>query len=207
MNKFSRIRILIVSLTLLFVMAATLLSQAEVLEFEHLTLEDGLSNLRVDAIEQDFMGYMWFGTSSGVVRYNGREMVVYNTEDGLADNTILDIHQDSAGILYLATSQGISMIRNDSVTDNILQGISFSKIFVDSDDTKWFLGDDGIHTIDKDNRQTYLNETFPALPKNIYSMAEDSENQNKYFASSDGVYLFAQKDNTLVAVEVKTRSY
>jgi len=162
--------------------------------------EDGLPQEDVFSIYQDSRGYMWFGTSSGVVRYNGREMVVYNTEDGLADNTILDIHQDSTGTLYLATSQGISMIRNDTVTDNILQGISFSKIFIGSDDTKWFLGDNGIHKIDKDNRQTYLNETFPVLPKNIYSMAEDRENQNIYFASSDGVYLYSQMDNTLVKV-------
>jgi ligand-binding sensor domain-containing protein/serine phosphatase RsbU (regulator of sigma subunit)/ABC-type amino acid transport substrate-binding protein len=162
--------------------------------------EDGLPQEDVFSIYQDNRGYMWFGTSSGVVRYNGREMVVYNTEDGLADNTILDIQQDAGGTLYLATSHGISMINNDSVTGNILPGISFNKIFIDTDDNKWFLGDNGIHIVDKNDRHTYLNETFPLLPKNIYSMAEDSKNQNKYFASSDGVYLYSRKDNTLVKV-------
>ena len=162
--------------------------------------EDGLPQEDVFSIYQDNRGYMWFGTSSGVVRYNGREMVVYNTEDGLADNTILDINQDAEGTLYLATSQGISIIRNDSVTGNILQGIAFTHIFIDSDDTKWFLGDDGIHIVDKNEKQTYLNEMFPILPDNIYSMAEDSKNQNKYFASSEGVYLYSRKDNNLIKV-------
>lgn len=40
-------------------------------KFEHLTIADGLPENSVRCILQDHLGYMWFGTQSGLVKYNG----------------------------------------------------------------------------------------------------------------------------------------
>ncbi|MEX0845381.1 MAG: two-component regulator propeller domain-containing protein, partial [Balneolaceae bacterium] len=49
----------------------------ETLNFNHLTQQDGLSQSSGQAIYQDSQGYMWFGTSNGLNKYNGYDMTVY----------------------------------------------------------------------------------------------------------------------------------
>lgn len=58
-------------LLLLAVPAYGNLSQQLNLEFNTLTNRDGLSNGQVNCILQDNRGYMWFGTQSGLNRYDG----------------------------------------------------------------------------------------------------------------------------------------
>ena len=49
------------------------LGESEV-RFNNLTLKDGLSQSTVNKIIQDNKGYMWFGTSDGLNKYNGHEL-------------------------------------------------------------------------------------------------------------------------------------
>ncbi len=44
--------------------------------FEHLSIENGLSQSIVKAIVQDHAGFMWFGTEDGLNRYDGYEFVI-----------------------------------------------------------------------------------------------------------------------------------
>jgi len=47
------------------------------LKFEHLSLEDGLSESGVRAILQDSAGFMWFGTWGGLNRFDGYTFKIY----------------------------------------------------------------------------------------------------------------------------------
>ncbi len=162
--------------------------------------EDGLPQEDVFSIYQDNRGYMWFGTNSGVVRYNGREMTLWDSDKGLVDNTVLDIKQDTGGLIYFATSKGIAVFREDSIIENILEEISFSSIFIDSYDTKWLLGDNGIYLIDPEFKLSHFNEAFPELPDNVYDVGEDPVTHDKYIATADGIFIFSRADNTLTKV-------
>ncbi|MFC2116419.1 two-component regulator propeller domain-containing protein [Bacteroidota bacterium] len=162
--------------------------------------EDGLPQEDIFSIYQDQKGYMWFGTNSGVVRYNGREMTVFNSDNGLADNTVLDIEQDTSGLIYFATSKGIAVFDDDSIVNILLEEISFNSIFVDSYDTKWLLGDDGIYLLNPEFNLSHLNEAFPDLPDNVYAVGEDPATYDKYIATAEGVFLFCPSDNTLTKV-------
>lgn len=44
---------------------------------EHISLDDGLSQSIVRVIRRDQMGFLWFGTESGLNRYDGYECKVY----------------------------------------------------------------------------------------------------------------------------------
>ena len=46
-------------------------AQDDDIQFEHLTVEDGLSSNCVNAILQDSRGFMWFGTTNGLNRWDG----------------------------------------------------------------------------------------------------------------------------------------
>ncbi len=167
--------------------------------------EDGLPQEDVFSIFQDRKGYMWFGTNSGVVRYNGREMKLFNSTNGLIDNTVLDIKQDSAGLIYFATSQGIAVFREDTIMRNILPEISFRSIFVDKSDKKWLLGDDGIFLLgesadDEIAELSSLNEKYPELPENVYAICEDPLTMDKYIATVEGIFIYSESNHTMVKV-------
>lgn len=64
------------------------------------------------AIDAD--GYVWFGTRSGVTRFDGYAFENYSTEDGLANNDVFRIVPDSSGRLWLTTMGQLSYWENGS---------------------------------------------------------------------------------------------
>ena len=61
------------------------------LHFDHVTLEQGLSQSTVNAIIQDDQGFMWFGTNNGLNRYDGHEISVFKHDPSDA-NSLSDNH-------------------------------------------------------------------------------------------------------------------
>ncbi len=162
--------------------------------------EDGLPQEDVFAIFQDHQGYMWFGTNSGVARYNGREMKAFNTGNGLTSNTVLDIAQDSSGLIYFATSNGISVFDEDTLSLSYLPGVSFRSVYIDRDDIKWLLGDAGIYRLGPESELLRLNESFPELSETVYAIREDTLHHEKYIATAGGVFTYSESDGKLVKV-------
>lgn len=80
------------------------------LRFQNLTVNDGLSEGSVHAIEQDHLGYMWFGTTAGLDRFDGYEFVSYNhipfDSTSIAEGVINGVYEDEEGRLWITTSRG-----------------------------------------------------------------------------------------------------
>ena len=80
------------------------------LKFWRLTTEDGLSNNQVFGVVQDQDGFMWFGTASGLNRYDGAGTKVYrhdpNNPNSLGHNGIWFLMLDQNGGLWIATKGG-----------------------------------------------------------------------------------------------------
>ena len=47
------------------------------INFQSITIDDGLSQSLAEYIYQDSFGYIWIGTNDGLNRYNGNEFKVY----------------------------------------------------------------------------------------------------------------------------------
>jgi len=80
--------------------------QDQNIKFEHLSVEDGLSNNIVLPITQDSRDFMWFGTEDGLNKYDGYKFTVYrhNAEDSLSmsGNYIMSLcesHYDGKHVL------------------------------------------------------------------------------------------------------------
>ena len=86
------------------------LAQKKDIQFEHLSIDDGLSANTVLAILQDSRGFLWIGTFDGLNRYDGHKFVVYknSTEDttSISDNKIRAICEDNNGDLWIGTWAG-----------------------------------------------------------------------------------------------------
>src|SRR4029078_10690795 len=55
--------------------------QGQILNFEKLTINDGLSQGFVYNISQDDKGFMWFCTPDGLNRYDGYHFKIYRHDD------------------------------------------------------------------------------------------------------------------------------
>ncbi|NIM17216.1 MAG: hypothetical protein GTO45_34860, partial [Candidatus Aminicenantes bacterium] len=82
------------------------------LKFEHLTTEHGLSQNTIYCILQDSKGFLWLGTESGLNRYDGYEIKIYEHESdnpgSLSSNTILALCEDRSGTLWVGTNNGLN---------------------------------------------------------------------------------------------------
>ncbi len=86
-------------------------AQASRVRFDHLTLEQGLSQSTVTCVFQDSRGYMWFGTQDGLNRFNGYQVDVFkhDAEDRsgvAAPQEYPAISEDAAGDLWIGTEGG-----------------------------------------------------------------------------------------------------
>ncbi len=126
-------RIVGVMLLLLFIFPSYLFAQKNDLRFEHLTVEDGLSSNTVYSILQDSHGFMWFGTSEGLNRYDGYTFKAYRHDPtdstSLSDNFIWFecLYEDQDGMIWVGTKAG-GLNRFDRITE------SFKRFQHDSND-------------------------------------------------------------------------
>jgi ligand-binding sensor domain-containing protein len=70
--------------------------------------KDGLINNTVQCIQKDKEGNMWFGTPSGVSRFDGSSWESFTKQDGLAAGNVLCIAVDLDGSLWFGTDNGLS---------------------------------------------------------------------------------------------------
>jgi PAS domain S-box-containing protein len=80
-------------------------AQGADLRFQHLTVEDGLSNTWVRAIAKDSRGFLWIGTASGLNRYDAAALVVYRHEPSaphsLTSSNVTAMMEDSRKRLWV----------------------------------------------------------------------------------------------------------
>ncbi len=139
-----------------------------VLRFDHLNIEQGLSQSSVRAVFQDSRGFLWFGTEDGLNRYDGYTFKTYKPDPdvpySLNDRWITSIVEDKEGFLWIATRQG-GLNRYDHRTEEFIH----------------FLHNDTIPTSLSDNHVNIL-----YLDKN----------NNLWLGTTNGLELFNRTDNT-----------
>ncbi len=127
------------------------------IEFEHISIEKGLSQVIIRSILQDDRGFIWFATEDGLNRYDGTRFEVFRHERGnpnsISDNFILYLFQDSKGLIWIGTNTGgldcydpyrevYRHFRNDENDPKSISSNYIRYIFEDSKKNLW-IGTDG----------------------------------------------------------------
>lgn len=95
---------------LFFLFSALEFSHPQEIKFRSLTVEDGLSNNKVNTVIQDKTGFIWFGTDDGLNRYDGYNFKVFRNDpsdsNSLSDNSIWALCEDHSGYIWIGTKEG-----------------------------------------------------------------------------------------------------
>ena len=133
---------------------------AQQLNFRHYGPREGLQQSQIISIYQDNRGFLWFGSYSGISRFDGHRIETLDTSDGLADNSVSDIAGDIAGNLYFATlGGGLSVFDGNSYQHfSAGQGLlnnSVNDIHIEDNGRLWVATDGGLTSIFRDRSTHY----------------------------------------------------
>ncbi len=89
-------------------------------QFSKLDISKGLSNNQINCILKDTKGFMWFGTMSGLNRYDGSVFKVFkhniNDSNGINDNFVFRLIEDNDRKIWVATRNNFNIY--DPVTES-----------------------------------------------------------------------------------------
>ena len=109
---------------------------------------DGFVFGDTNTIAQDATGYLWLGTSVGLVRFDGVRFVPWNISGVPAGIFITALHASSDGSLWVGLSTGIVRIRNDEATlytsREGFRGDLVARIVEDDERTIWVTSAAGV---------------------------------------------------------------
>lgn len=93
---------------------------------ERISISDGLPDSVVFSLAQDNRGYLWFGTTNGLSRYNGYEMKNFNSDplssNFLSNNSISHLQIDHQQRLWISTwGGGVNVMSLDGQIQLLLQ--------------------------------------------------------------------------------------
>src|SRR5579871_2764170 len=74
---------------------------AQEYNYTHYDVKDGLAGSTVYSIVQDKDGFMWYGTETGLSRFDGTHFKNFYTSDGLPDNEIIKLFVDSKNRVWI----------------------------------------------------------------------------------------------------------
>ena len=101
-----------------------------------------------NAFAQDSTGYLWLGTSNGLVRFDGVRFVRWNMEGVPPDAFVMALHASSDGSLWVGMTNEVVRIRDDEATvyssDHGFRGGLVAQIVEDRDGTIWVGGTAGV---------------------------------------------------------------
>ena len=105
--------------------------------FDRIDLSTPDHSRQISSIHQDLRGFMWFGSATGLTRYDGVHARVFRHDaqrphDSLVHDQVWEIFRDRDGILWIGTADGLS--RFDPIHE------TFSNFREDLDDPKGLRG-------------------------------------------------------------------
>jgi len=186
-------------------------SKGTELRFQDLTIADGLSNNTVKCIMQDSRGFMWFGTPTGLNKYDGYSFTVYRNEPGEANATscldVLSMFEDNRGDIWVGTKScgvyvydreqdkvGRFVLGNDSILG--LNSFNVRVILQDSTGRIWVGTENGLYVLRRETGEIahYQHERRDSTSLShttIHSILQDRKNR-LWIGTANGLNLFDQ---------------
>lgn len=183
-------------------------AHSQLYNYVHYDTRDGLAGSTVYCVTEDKDGFKWFGTESGVSRFDGSKFVNFTVAQGLPDNEVFEVFGDSKGRVWIATFskqicyyfQGkifnpantpwLNKFQFKGPITNIVSDSKGNLVFSDRFNLYWLDTNDSVYNI----------VAYPAI-KNLsrsgYLATAFDKNDNLIFSVEE--YMIFYKDGQIVA--------
>ncbi|MGH7450322.1 MAG: two-component regulator propeller domain-containing protein [bacterium] len=166
----------------------------QTINFERISIEQGLSQSSIQCILQDRKGFMWFGTADGLNKYDGYRFTVYKNNpdnpNSLSDNWVSSIYEDPdevGRVLWIGTgNQGLNKLvlskaegsdrekekftpyKNNSDNPNSLSDNVVTSIYEDRSGVLWIgTWGGGLNKFDREKEKFTHYKNNPNNPKSL----------------------------------------
>lgn len=183
----------------------------------HLSVDEGLPQSFVSALEQDNEGFVWIGTRNGLSRYDGKNFKTFqhhfNNKNSLASNTVdhlrkgrengLWIKYETAGIDYLDINSGkINHIIDAQFLDKNNLTIHRKSWLVTKDVFLWFKSSaNEIFSFNIQRKVLKRQNLHLHSDEMIYNILED-KNKNIWVLTQKNLKIFDKKNNRFTNIPI-----
>ncbi|MEO5565016.1 MAG: two-component regulator propeller domain-containing protein, partial [Chitinophagaceae bacterium] len=216
----------IVALAVCMSSCFSLFAQKDQYQFETIDTRHGLSNNEIHSIFKDEKGFMWFGTKSGLNRYDGYNFKIFRHKLGdstsINDNYVIQIAKGPDHAIWVYTSNGWNIF--DPLTEMFRPNVqaylktfgipddNFTRLAGDSKNNFWFVRPrTGIYKYNAATNTTTLynkdSKQHPLYSNNVFSVAIDHAG-NTWISYSEGVIeKRSSTDNKLLTRSTALQEY
>jgi ligand-binding sensor domain-containing protein/signal transduction histidine kinase len=187
------------------------------LQFEQLTLKDGLPYDQITVLLQDKQGFLWIGTEDGLSRYDGRAIKEFRhstkDENSLSNNIIRSLYEDSFGRIWIGTNMGLNVYSPEknnfhrfiiSDSNNNMAENFILDAMVDQLNQVWYGTYNGLYMMNQDTEEVHhflpdSNNNFSIPDIVVWKIFEDKKgrlwmgtNNGLAIYENDGSFNFTQ---------------
>ena len=185
------------------------------IDFEHVTLKDGLSQSSVKCIMQDSNGFLWFGTADGLNKYNGYEITIFrHTKDSasIPNNTINSLYEDTQNNIWLGIyktglckynqiDNNFTLFANEPENENSISNNVILSICEDDNNFLWLATVDGLNKFNPETNQTKRFSTEDGLCDNfVYKIVKDKYG-NLWLSTRNGLNFYNSETEQIITID------
>ncbi len=188
------------------------------MSFDSFSQEDGLPNNQIQNIYQDQKGWMWFGTSQGLSRFDGYQFVnfLHSEDDSLSLNGTLVrvICEDRHGNLLIGTEngglnvfdRGLEVFYHPYENHPLFKGkeVSVNDIEEDAEGNLWLGTNNNVLLVDTLGNVSAVSQ--PGAPVNLAGefvrVLEFDESGKLWVGTNAGVFVINPKDQSVEQVQL-----
>lgn len=185
------------------------------IRFEHISLEQGLSQSVINVIFQDSKGFLWIGTEDGLNRYDGYSFTVYKpeaeNENSISNRWITSIVEDKDGFIWIGTRQGglnrfdprsglFTVYKHNPTDEDSLSNNRINTLYISQNNTLWVGTESDLDRFNRvsQNFDHYLVDEA-GLENPITTLFQDSNNYLWIGLRDNGLYQLNEDTNSIKA--------
>ena len=171
---------------------------------QNIHVEDGLPDSTVFSIQQDQEGFLWFGTTNGVARFDGYAFKIFKHDDKdsqtISNNNAGNIFIDSKNNLWVGTFGGgankldlttgkLTRLPYSSTKDESVVSANVQTFFEDKNSNIWIGTASGLYQLEQNNITHYgyeKGDNNGLINSRVWDILEDEQN-NIWVSTSDGL--------------------
>ncbi|MEA3476796.1 MAG: two-component regulator propeller domain-containing protein, partial [Bacteroidota bacterium] len=180
--------------------------------FETVTANNSQLNSRVHTTLHDPRGFVWMGTNSGLLRYDGYSSIrlqLLDTDHSLilATSTVETITLQNDTTLWIGSSQGLinlNLISHESHRPDIFKKSNVRALLLQNDTCIWVGTNHGLYRFNPESEQvSYFSQTNSGLSQNVIRSIYKDQSGNLWVGTADKLNVLRNGSNRFETFDLK----